>query len=405
MDRGEVDPEILTPVRSAGFLSNLLAGPGIFDFLARIGARLARRRRVLRLGTTVIAARHEDVAGLLCRDLEFAIAPMNAQKIGEVNEGPFVLGMDRSAELERERKALYAALAAVDLHALREGVGADIAERLGAVAPGGTIDAVGGYARPVAAATARRLFGVAGPDPATFMEAVRSVFAHTFLNLGDDARVRARGIAAGRLMSGWIRDEIARRRDTGDLGEDMMGMLLRQAMLDDDGVRRTIGGMLVGSIDTTATCVARIIKVTAGDADLRHAMGRDRDDLARMEGWCNEALRRWPHNPFVLRRAVCDTELGGRKVKAGDRVLAWTQAAMLDASAFPDPRRLSPDRDPSAYLHLGGGLHPCAGRPVNRFQIPLLVRGLIARDPIRVGRIGWAGPFPHRMDVTLGQGH
>ena len=36
-------------------------------------------------------------------------------KIAEVNGGPFILGLDRSAVLERERRALYAALAQVDL--------------------------------------------------------------------------------------------------------------------------------------------------------------------------------------------------------------------------------------------------------------------------------------------------
>ena len=53
---------------------------------------------------------------------------------------------------------------------------------------------------------------------------------------------------------------------------------------------------------------------------------------------------------------------------------------MHDASVFPEPGRLRPDRDGAAYLHLGAGVHPCAGRPVNRFQIPLLVAGLVRRD-------------------------
>ena len=77
---------------------------------------------------------------------------------------------------------------------------------------------------------------------------------------------------------------------------------------------------------------------------------------------------------------------------------------MQDPSVFAEPRRLRPDRDPAIYLHFGGGLHPCAGRAVNRFQIPSLVGGLLKRDIGRIGRITWAGGFPHRLEVALGGG-
>jgi cytochrome P450 len=233
------------------------------------------------------------------------------------------------------------------------------------------------------------------------VEASRSIFAHTFLNIANDSAIRTRAIKAGEYMQTWLATEIANRRDSGQFGDDMMGAMLSQGLLDDEGVRRTLGGMFVGSIDTTATCVAKIVTLAGRDRRLARAMRDDSHDLGRLYGWCNEALRRWPHNPIVLRTAVADATLGGRAVKAGDGVIAWTQAAMQDASAFDDPRRLRPDRDPGLYLHLGGGVHPCSGRPVNAFQIPLLVRGLLRRGMGRVGKIGWAGPFPHRLMVKL----
>ncbi|MDP8994917.1 MAG: cytochrome P450, partial [Pseudomonadota bacterium] len=205
-------------------------------------------------------------------------------------------------------------------------------------------------------------------------------------------------------MTEWLREEIARRRKTGQLGEDMMGQLLRQAVLDDEGVRRTLGGMLVGSVDTTASAVAKIVKVAARDPDLLRRMEADAGDLGRLYGWCNEALRRWPHNPLVMREAVADSELGGQAVKRGDTIYAMTQAAMLDARVFPEPQEMRPDRDPSGYLHLGWGVHPCSGRPVNRFQIPLLVGGLLRKGIHSAGKVGWTGPFPSRLIVTLREG-
>jgi cytochrome P450 len=402
MSDDQIDTSIVTPVKSAGFLAELLGSPGALGLAGRLGARFIAKP--IRLGGRVIAARHADVCELLERDLDFGIAAVNAQKIHEVNGGPFILGMDRSARLERERRALYAALAAVDLERLAREATQDIADRLGRIEPGRPVDAVGGYARPIAARTAQRLFGVTGPDLKTFMEVTRSIFGHTFLNLNDDEEAQQRGIRAGRMMQEWLTAEIARRRAAGETGDDLMGALMRQSELDDDAVRRSLGGMLVGSVDTTATCVAKILVVIRRKPDLQYRMRRDLDDLDRLYGWCLEALRVWPHNPIVLREATNDTKLGGLDIKSGERVIAFTLAAMQDPSVFAEPRRLRPDRDPAIYLHFGGGLHPCAGRAVNRFQIPSLVGGLLKRNIGRIGRITWAGGFPHRLEVALGGG-
>jgi cytochrome P450 len=397
-----LDTSIVTPAGS-GLIARLFSGPTLPALAARLGARLARRaNKPFRLGKRVIAARHDHVRELLARDLDFGIAAVNKTRIDEVNGGPFILGMDRSAELELERRALYEALAAVNLMVLRAGVEMAIDTRLATVGAAGRLDAVGDYARPIAAMTAQRLFGIRGPNDLMFMEVVRSIFGHTFLNLGSDKAIRDRAIRAGAYMQLWFADEIARRRAEGVPGDDLMGRLIGQDLLGDDAIRRTLGGMLVGSIDTTASAVAKIVWLAGRDKVLRQGLAGEADDIDRVYGWCNEALRRWPHNPAVLRHATGDTVFGGRDVKAGDAMIAWTQAAMQDASVFPDPDRLRPDRDRAAYLHLGGGVHPCAGRAVNRFQIPLLVAGLAGRGLVKVGRMGWAGPFPHRLPVTLG---
>jgi cytochrome P450 len=399
------DPDVVTPAEGPRGLAALLAGQRLPAIGARLGIFLARRLSgPIRLAGNVVAVRHEDVSEMLARDLDFGIAAVNAEKIAEVNAGPFVLGMDRSRELALERRALYAALAAVDLDRLAAELRTEIAATLAGVPAGGEIDVVNGYARPLAARTARRLFGLPSPPEPLFSDAIRSIFGHTFLNQGNDPAVRARAIKAGRHMKGWIEEEIARRRSTGGLGDDMLGRLLAQGILDDDGARRTIGGMLVGSIDTTATAVAKIVGVLGREPAVAAQAAGDADDLRRLYGWCNEALRRWPHNPILIRKARAATELSGRPVAAGQTVIAWTQAAMVDPTVFPEPGRLRPDRDPAAYLHLGGGLHPCAGRAVNAFQIPMLVGALLARGLGRVGAVRWAGPFPDHLPVKLVRG-
>ena len=390
-----ISGDIATPPSSNGFLGS----PAVLALAARLGAKIAAWfGDPIRFGDTVIVARHANVMEVLHRDLDFLIAPVNEKRIVEVN-GPFVLGMDRGATLVLERGALYEALAEVDFAAIRQAVEHEAQKRVAAA--GGEIDVVEAYARPIAAHTATALFGIRGPDEPTFMDVARAIFGHVFLNLSDDEAIRQRALKAAGLMEAWFKDEIKRRRTSGDLGTDMMGALMKAETLDDDGVRRTLGGMLVGSIDTTASSVAKIIATIAKDATLAKNVATDVDDPARLAGWCREALRRWPHNPIVLRRAAAATSLADVEIRQGDRIFAWTQAAMLDAEIFPDPQYLRPDRPPAAYLHFGGGLHPCAGRAVNAFQIPALVGALVRRGIKSVGTMKWAGPFPAHLPLRF----
>lgn len=385
--------DIRTPKGGGG----LLLGQTLPGLAAWLGVRLLSKP--LRLGDKVLVARHDKVSEVLRRDLDFRIAPINAARIEAVN-GPFVLGMDRSGRLTIERRALYAGLATVDLDTLMAEAASE-ADRLIGAAGKGPIDAVGGYARRVAGHTAQRLFGVTGPNDETFLEVARAIFAHTFLNLGGDKKIEARALKAAGLMGAWLTDEIARRRAAGITGEDYMGALMRLWPKDDDAVRRTLGGMLVGAVDTTASATAKILVVLSRDRRMLANATRDAGDPTLMLGWCREALRRWPHNPLVLRKAVADAMLDGVAIPAGSTIFAWTQAAMQDAEAFPEPQQMQPDRPAEGYLHFGGGMHPCAGRSINDLQIPMLVGKLLQHGVVRVGPVSWAGPFPDRVPVHL----
>jgi cytochrome P450 len=395
--RAAAVPDIATP-RSKPSLFNK---PFLPALAARIGAWLtARLGCVIRIGDTVLVVRHADVREVLQRDLDFCIGPINAARIEEVN-GPFILGMDRGHVLDHERATLYRAFHQVDMESLRDQIQAEARRRIAAVG-NRTIDAVGDFARPIAAQTAATLFGVSGPSEQMLMDVARAIFAHTFLNIDNDEVVRKRAVAAGKMMHDWLAAEIARRLAVSEPGNDLMGQLIRlQKPVDAELVRRTLGGMLVGAIDTTTTCVAKIIAVLGRDPALAAQVARDVDQPDRLRGWCWEALRRWPHNPVVLRQASAATTLNGQEIRQGDRIFVWTQAAMLDATIFPDPSRLRPDRPPGNYLHFGGALHACAGRVVNGFQIPILVGELVRQGIVSVGKMAWAGPFPDELPVVL----
>lgn len=391
--------DIRTPPTPAGSISTLLSEQRLPALAARFGAKVAASLGgPVRFGNIVIAARHADVTELLNRDLAFRIGPVNQARIEAVS-GAFVLGMDRGAALVRERNALYEALHKVDLAPVRSAAAKRAQQRVETA--GDEIDVVSGYARPIATHTARLLFGVRQSDDQTFMDVVRAIFAHTFLNFAGDKAVEQRALTAAKLLRSWFSKEIKRRRIAHEYGSDMMGNLLANNQLDDDGVRRILSGMLVGSIDTTASCVAKIVSMIGRDRKLAARIAADADDEKRLAGWCWEVLRLWPHNPILVRQAIHATTLGTCEVRPGNRLIAWTQAAMLDGSVFPEPDQLRPDRPACAYLHFGAGLHPCAGRAINAMQIPLLVGALVRRGIRSVDRVRWAGPFPDRLTLRF----
>lgn len=391
---------ITTPLTPQGPCERLKNGKRFPAFVARTALHVSRALgRPFRGKGAVFVPRHRDAMEMLRRDLDFIIAPVNGPRIEAVNAGPFVLGMDRCPRHTLEYDALYASLDAVNMAELRAGVRRRTDEAVART--GGFLDAINGFARPLAAQTARALFGINPTDDALFMDVVRAIFAHTFLNIAGDKTVEARALAAAPYMKAWFADEIARRRANNETGTDMMGALISQGRLDDDGIRRTLGGMLVGSIDTTATCTANILLEAFADHDLRDRMIEGHRRNQDIYGLCLEALRRRPHNGLLLRVAAKDTALGGLKIRAGERVIAMTQAAHQDPEAFPEPERMIGDRPRDRYLHFGHDLHACAGRVVNAFQIPIYVGSLLSAGAEQAGPLLRAGPFPHNLPVIL----
>ncbi len=393
---------VATPPNGGGFYGFLVRRGGLMRLLARLGALGGRlRTKPLRLPLLkgVFVVRHEQVTEAFARDGDFFIGPLNGPAIRQVN-GDFILGMDRGPQLNAERKLLYDALARVDL----EGLVARAAVDADAVLDGsatGQIDAVRDFGWHISGLTAQRLFGIAPPDEALFLNVVRAVFYHVFMNVSADKKVEARAVLASGVMKDWLSGEIAARRKSGALGDDFMGQLLKTAGADDDAIRRTLGGMLVGSIDTISGTFARILVVLSERPRLRALAYEARHDPARLYPICLEALRFWPQNPGMLREASCETMLAGQRIRRSDKIFLQTHSAMYDKSAFPDPLSGRADRAIDRYFHFGSGLHACAGRALNRIQLPMLVGNLLDRNYRISGDMRWAGPFPDSLPISF----
>jgi cytochrome P450 len=141
--------------------------------------------------------------------------------------------------------------------------------------------------------------------------------------------------------------------------------------------------------DTTRNLVAGGM-----DALFSHPGERERltADLGMLPTAIEELLR-WTSPVIYMRRtATADTELGGRRIKAGQKVVMYYGAANRDPRAFDEPERLNTARMPNEHLAFGGGgPHFCLGSHVARVEIDAMFRQLLARLPDlqKVGETEW----------------
>jgi cholest-4-en-3-one 26-monooxygenase len=96
-----------------------------------------------------------------------------------------------------------------------------------------------------------------------------------------------------------------------------------------------------------------------------------------------EEIVRWaaPVNAFQ-RTATRDTELGGQRIKEGDRVGLFYASANHDPAVFENPDVFDITRDPNPHLGFGGGgPHYCLGKSLAVLEIDLIFNALADAMP------------------------
>ena len=125
-----------------------------------------------------------------------------------------------------------------------------------------------------------------------------------------------------------------------------------------------------------------------------HALLQNPDELARLRrdpGLVKSAVEevvRWasPVN-YMRRRAACDTEVGGQRIRKDDWLILFYASGNRDEAVFDDPFRFRIDRDPNPHVGFGYGEHFCLGSHLARRS----QRALFAELARRIEHIELAG--------------
>ncbi|MFB4311673.1 cytochrome P450 [Actinomadura sp. GTD37] len=96
-----------------------------------------------------------------------------------------------------------------------------------------------------------------------------------------------------------------------------------------------------------------------------------------------EEIVRWvsPLNQF-RRTALVDTELGGKEIKAGDKLVLFYGSANRDERVFENPFAFDVGRDPNPHIGFGGGgPHYCLGTHLARMNLRIIFETILERMP------------------------
>ncbi|MFA1544713.1 cytochrome P450 [Actinomadura chokoriensis] len=111
---------------------------------------------------------------------------------------------------------------------------------------------------------------------------------------------------------------------------------------------------------------------------LLHDTGRQRallDDPSLMDNAVREGLRVATPAPVIGRHVNRDATVGGRRLRAGERVLLLTYRATNGAGPFDVHREYVPE---TRQLWFGGGRHLCLGAAVARTQVARTLATLLS---------------------------
>jgi cytochrome P450 len=105
------------------------------------------------------------------------------------------------------------------------------------------------------------------------------------------------------------------------------------------------------------------------------------EDPSLVPGLVEESLRMFPAFAHFRRTASRDTELGGRQIKAGEKVVMWYASSNRDESRYENPNHFDVRRNAEHQAFGAGGRHFCLGTALARLELQILFEETLARYP------------------------
>lgn len=182
---------------------------------------------------------------------------------------------------------------------------------------------------------------------------------------------------------------------------DLISMLAHSPATRNMSPREFLGNLMlliVGGNDTTRNSMTGgLLALFENPAEF----AKLRANPALIESMVPEIIRWQTPLAHMRRTALVDTELRGKKIRKGDKVVMWYLSGNRDEEAITEANRFIIDRArPRQHLSFGFGIHRCVGNRLAELQIKILWEEILKRFPV----IEVVGP-PQRVFSNFVRGY
>lgn len=273
----------------------------------------------------------------------------------------------------------------------------------------GRMDVIADFANPLPATVTAEMLGVPVADrdqlkewSADFAEMLGN-FQH---NPGRAVRVRKSLEEMTAYFRNRIRERETRRRE-GLIDAFLNAEQNGDRFTEDEVIANTIVTMVGGQETTTNLIGNGLLTLLRNPAEWE----RLRADPSLIPSGVEELLRYESPSQHTARLAPADCELGAKRIRKKQAVIAVMAAGNRDPERFPDPNRLDVTRTDNHHLAFGWAAHFCFGAALARIEGQVAFQTILRRLPnlaLEPGPLEWRENLGLRglkaLPVSLGEG-
>ena len=261
----------------------------------------------------------------------------------------------------------------------------------------GRMDVIADFASPAPAIVTAELLGVPVADHAKLKDWSQD-FAEMLGNFQHNPDRIPRVLRSVENLCSYFRSAMAEQRSQAREGliGAMMNAEVEGTRLTEEEIIANLIVTMVGGQETTTNLIGNgILTLLRNPGELE----RLRSDSSLIPSAVEELLRYESPSQHTARLAPADVELGGKKIRKRQAVIAVMGAGNRDPERFPDPDRLDLARKDNRHLAFGWAAHFCFGAALARLEGQIAFQTMLRRLPNLALASGTALEWRHNLGL------